>query len=142
MARNFIELPEGIYDPKWEEKGECRQFDPDEAFPESLKDERRFINIVCKGGDCAVRHSCLVDALENNEKFGVWGGLTHVERRKINKELFLENARIDREAYVSEVIDRNNNPEVTIGNMLPATDLTSSLGSRAVGFLGTIAEAS
>jgi hypothetical protein len=34
---------------------------------------------VCAG--CEVRAECLQDALDNNELFGVWGGLSERERR-------------------------------------------------------------
>ena len=34
---------------------------------------------VCAG--CRVRLDCLEQALANNERYGIWGGLTDVERR-------------------------------------------------------------
>lgn len=32
-------------------------------------------------GSCRVREDCLAHALEVGERFGIWGGLTEVERR-------------------------------------------------------------
>lgn len=36
---------------------------------------------VCEG--CSVREECLDYALENNERYGIWGGLTDAERRDL-----------------------------------------------------------
>ncbi len=38
---------------------------------------------VCRG--CAVREECLNHALAHRERFGVWGGKTERERRRIAK---------------------------------------------------------
>ncbi len=38
---------------------------------------------VCVG--CEVRSECLEYALENDERFGIWGGLSERERRKLKK---------------------------------------------------------
>lgn len=44
---------------------------------------------VCNGDKdgevCPIRNSCLLFALVNNEKFGVWGGTSEVDRRAIRK---------------------------------------------------------
>lgn len=40
---------------------------------------------ICRG--CAVREQCLDYALENREMFGVWGGLTEPERRRLRGQL-------------------------------------------------------
>lgn len=38
---------------------------------------------VCVG--CEVRVECLEYALANDERFGIWGGLSERERRKLKK---------------------------------------------------------
>ena len=38
---------------------------------------------VCVG--CDVRSECLEYALANDERFGIWGGLSERERRKLKK---------------------------------------------------------
>ena len=38
---------------------------------------------MCDG--CAVRIECLEYALENDERFGIWGGLSERERRRLKK---------------------------------------------------------
>jgi len=39
---------------------------------------------VCKG--CEVREQCLDYALANGEKFGIWGGLSERERRRLRRQ--------------------------------------------------------
>jgi WhiB family redox-sensing transcriptional regulator len=69
---------------EWQEEAVCAQTDPEVFFPEkggSVREAKK----VCLGG-CAVKEQCLNFALTNDEKFGVWGGLTERERRKIYKQ--------------------------------------------------------
>lgn len=35
---------------------------------------------------CPIRLSCLAHALANKERFGMWGGLTPIERRRIERK--------------------------------------------------------
>jgi WhiB family redox-sensing transcriptional regulator len=66
----------------WQNLALCSQTDPEVFFPErgeSTRDAKR----VCLG--CEVRVKCLQYALEHDEKFGVWGGLSERERRKLKK---------------------------------------------------------
>jgi len=39
---------------------------------------------VCRG--CVVREDCLEYALANGEKFGIWGGMSERERRRIRRQ--------------------------------------------------------
>jgi len=69
--------------PNWQERGLCAQTDPEAFFPEkggSPKDAKK----VCLG--CDVRGECLQYALANDERFGIWGGLSERERRKLKKK--------------------------------------------------------
>ena len=53
-------------------------------FPEkgvSTRDAKQ----VCRG--CDVREECLAYALANDEKFGIWGGLSERERRRLSRGL-------------------------------------------------------
>jgi WhiB family redox-sensing transcriptional regulator len=59
-------------------------FAPDEAESRSERRRREArAKAVC--GECEVRSECLAEALEGDEKFGIWGGLTERERRAIRK---------------------------------------------------------
>ena len=61
----------------------CAQTDPEAFFPEkggSTREAKR----ICEG--CEVRSECLDYALANAERFGIWGGLSERERRKLRRE--------------------------------------------------------
>jgi len=63
--------------------GACRGTAPDIFFPdrgESLEPAKR----IC--GECVVRDECLEYALDSGERFGVWGGTSERERRRIRRQ--------------------------------------------------------
>ncbi len=81
-------------DKRWQENANCLGVDPDLFFPErgaSTKEAKS----VC--GSCEVRPECLEYALANGEKFGIWGGLSERERRRLRRE----RARARRAAQAS-----------------------------------------
>jgi WhiB family redox-sensing transcriptional regulator len=64
---------------EWQERALCAQTDPEAFFPEkggSTREAKR----ICSG--CEVRLECLEYALANDERFGIWGGMSERERRK------------------------------------------------------------
>ncbi|WP_394249849.1 WhiB family transcriptional regulator [Arthrobacter pityocampae] len=66
----------------WQADALCAQTDPEAFFPEkggSTRDAKK----VC--GSCIVKSECLEYALENDERFGIWGGLSERERRRLRK---------------------------------------------------------
>ncbi|MEE2521633.1 WhiB family transcriptional regulator [Pseudarthrobacter sp. J75] len=66
----------------WQTDALCAQTDPEAFFPEkggSTRDAKK----VC--GSCNVRSQCLEYALANDERFGIWGGLSERERRRLRK---------------------------------------------------------
>jgi WhiB family transcriptional regulator, redox-sensing transcriptional regulator len=66
----------------WQADALCAQTDPEAFFPEkggSTRDAKR----ICSG--CDVKAQCLDYALANDERFGIWGGLSERERRKLKK---------------------------------------------------------
>ncbi|SJM58912.1 WhiB family transcriptional regulator [Gulosibacter sp. 10] len=67
----------------WQADALCAQTDPEAFFPEkggSTRDAKQ----ICQS--CEVRSQCLEYALENDERFGIWGGLSERERRKLRKQ--------------------------------------------------------
>jgi WhiB family redox-sensing transcriptional regulator len=62
--------------------GSCRGLDPDLFFP-----DRGSTVVPAKAvcTDCIVRDECLDYALDNNERFGVWGGTSERERRRLRR---------------------------------------------------------
>ena len=73
----------------------CLGVDPDLFFPERGASTRE-AKEVCRG--CEVRIDCLEYALQNGEKFGIWGGMSERERRRIRRQRAL-----DRQAAVRAV---------------------------------------
>jgi WhiB family transcriptional regulator, redox-sensing transcriptional regulator len=66
----------------WQTDSLCAQTDPEAFFPEkggSTRDAKK----IC--GQCEVRAQCLQYALDNDERFGIWGGLSERERRKLRR---------------------------------------------------------
>lgn len=70
----------------WQARGNCVGLDPDMFFPDKGEWGERVAEAkaVCAG--CAVRSECLGYALDHNQKFGVWGGLTVLERRAVRRQ--------------------------------------------------------
>lgn len=66
----------------WQELANCLGVDPDLFFPERGASTRE-AKEVCRG--CVVREDCLEYALSNGEKFGIWGGMSERERRRIRR---------------------------------------------------------
>jgi WhiB family redox-sensing transcriptional regulator len=70
-------------DRSWQGQANCLGVDPDLFFPERGASTREAKG-VCRG--CEVREECLEYALVNGEKFGIWGGLSERERRRIRRQ--------------------------------------------------------
>lgn len=66
----------------WQERALCAQTDPEAFFPEKGGSTRE-AKKVCVS--CEVRSECLEYALQNDERFGIWGGLSERERRKLKR---------------------------------------------------------
>ena len=77
-------VPEDETALSWQERALCAQTDPEAFFPEkggSTREAKR----VCTG--CDVRAECLEYALAHDERFGIWGGLSERERRKLKRRV-------------------------------------------------------
>ncbi|WP_069812911.1 WhiB family transcriptional regulator [Streptomyces sp. TP-A0874] len=80
MLIDFISPAQDV--PDWQERALCAQIGPEFFFPEaggSTREAKR----VCQ--ECSERALCLQYALENDERFGVWGGLSEQERRDLRR---------------------------------------------------------
>ena len=66
----------------WQERALCAQTDPEAFFPEKGGSTREAKKVCLT---CEVRDDCLESALMNDERFGIWGGLSERERRKLKK---------------------------------------------------------
>jgi WhiB family redox-sensing transcriptional regulator len=69
-------------EPEWHERALCAQTDPEAFFPEKGGSTRE-AKKICTG--CEVRSECLSYALAHDERFGIWGGLSERERRRLKR---------------------------------------------------------
>ncbi len=81
----FTQLLEvlGNQELAWQDLANCRGANPDLFFPERGASTRTAKGIC---GECSVQSECLEFAIVSSEKFGIWGGLSERERRKIRRE--------------------------------------------------------
>jgi WhiB family redox-sensing transcriptional regulator len=85
----------------WQDRALCAQTDPEAFYPEK-GGSLRLAKGVCNGSParessrnrpgrealapCPVRGECLAYALEHDERFGIWGGLSERQRRQLKRE--------------------------------------------------------
>ncbi len=67
----------------WQDLAHCQGVDPELFFPERGESSKE-AKAVCLG--CVVKVDCLEYALQNGEKFGIWGGLSERERRRLKRQ--------------------------------------------------------
>ncbi|WP_448461405.1 WhiB family transcriptional regulator [Mycolicibacterium sp. XJ870] len=78
----FDVAPATDEEDQWQERALCAQTDPEAFFPEkggSTREAKR----ICQG--CEVKNACLDYALAHDERFGIWGGLSERERRRLKR---------------------------------------------------------
>lgn len=73
------------------DNGNCAGIDPDLFFPERGASTRE-AKAVCFG--CVAREGCLEHALANGEKFGIWGGTSERERRRLRRQRALQRRAV------------------------------------------------
>ena len=76
-------------DRSWQRRANCMGVDPELFFPERGASTRE-AKEVCRG--CVVRVECLEFAIANSEKFGIWGGMSERERRRVRRARVLAQA--------------------------------------------------
>lgn len=64
----------------WQEFARCRDSDPEIFYPERGRSSRA-AKTVCAA--CPVQAACLAFALKGRETFGIWGGRSERERRRL-----------------------------------------------------------
>jgi WhiB family redox-sensing transcriptional regulator len=83
----FVDILSGMEDRGWQSRANCMGVDPDLFFPERGASTRE-AKEVCRG--CVAREDCLEYALDNGEKFGIWGGMSERERRRLRRARAIE----------------------------------------------------
>jgi WhiB family redox-sensing transcriptional regulator len=91
--RKYLSIPEyerflielnSLSEMFWQENARCAEIDAEAFFPEhggSTREAKK----VCFS--CQVQIECLLYALKNKERFGVWGGFSENERFKLSDEI-------------------------------------------------------
>jgi WhiB family redox-sensing transcriptional regulator len=79
-----------LIDLAWQDEANCMGANADLFFPERGASTRKAKQICA---ECEVQVECLEYAIANGEKFGIWGGLSERERRRIRKERSLSRQR-------------------------------------------------
>lgn len=74
--------PASATNEEWQDRALCAQTDPEAFFPEKGGSTREAKKICQR---CAVRSECLEYALGHDERFGIWGGLSERERRRLKR---------------------------------------------------------
>jgi len=85
LAQGDFEFPLDVDEElRWQDRALCAQTDPEAFFPEkggSTREAKR----ICT--TCSVRDECLEYALGHDERFGIWGGLSERERRRLKRRV-------------------------------------------------------
>ena len=68
--------------PEWMSHGLCAEVDPDLWFPETGESNRE-AKALCRR--CPVRDDCLDYALAHDARFGIWGGTSERDRRRMKR---------------------------------------------------------
>lgn len=75
--------------PNWHRQAACRGMSPDAFFPDGEANgtnaDYDAAKAVC--ANCPVTAECLAWAYENQERTGVWGGMTPLERKRHRKNV-------------------------------------------------------
>ena len=85
VATSFSTFPaasDGGVELSWQERALCAQTDPEAFFPEKGGSTREAKKICAQ---CDVKAQCLEFALNIDARFGIWGGLSERERRRLKR---------------------------------------------------------
>jgi len=87
-SNNLVDLPylKDWGNGEWRKDAACANSDTDKFFPKKGKEARTqevisSARLVC--AQCSVRSECLEFAVKNTVMYGIWGGLTREERKKV-----------------------------------------------------------
>lgn len=71
----------------WRSYAACIESDPDLFFPEGnqwqVETQIAIAKAIC--AECVVKEECLKFALHTKQEFGIWGGTSENERRKLRR---------------------------------------------------------
>ena len=91
-GRRWTLTDDGVLAPRpaFFDQANCRGVDSSVFFIERGVDNTGEIvgiaRAICDG--CEVKDECLDHAIEANEKYGIWGGMTYTERRRLRRRRY------------------------------------------------------
>jgi len=97
--------------PEWMTDGLCAQTDPDAFFPEKGGSTRE-AKAVCRR--CAVSAECLAYALAHDARFGVWGGASERDRRRMKRPAVRQPVLDSRTNEVRRLATRLTDSEIAV----------------------------
>ncbi len=109
--KGFFSLIDAFTDDdaaSFKSQGECGGVDAELFYPERGASTREAKD-VCR--TCIVREECLEYALNNGEKFGIWGGLSERERRRIRRARALARLAAGQEVAKEEIEEEDEEDE-------------------------------
>jgi WhiB family transcriptional regulator, redox-sensing transcriptional regulator len=68
----------------WQDRAACFGIEPDVFFPVSEEEAGPALAFCTV---CPIRRDCLAWALKNGERYGVWGGTTEQQRRRLQRRV-------------------------------------------------------
>lgn len=83
-ARATLRFLLGREERDWVRLAACRGMDMETFFPTRGQSSGPAKDTCAR---CVVREDCLDEALTMNERFGIWGGKSERQRRRIRREL-------------------------------------------------------
>lgn len=104
---------------EWLEQAVCAQTDPEAFFPEKGGSTREAKSVCVT---CPIVRECLQYALDHDERFGIWGGLSERERRKLKKTLTKEKKMNDLNTAPEEAPVMLPDYIVELAELLAATE--------------------
>lgn len=84
----------------WRQLGSCTKTNPEIFFPE-VGEKSAIAKSICQR-TCTVLEECLKYALDKDEKFGIWGGMSTRERKRLKREQLEAAERAQLEATERE----------------------------------------
>jgi WhiB family redox-sensing transcriptional regulator len=76
---NYTRVP-GIEDTDWQARALCRDHDPEIFHPQGIQLQAKSMEAIRICHECPVEKICGEWALAKGEKFGVWGGMSEIDR--------------------------------------------------------------
>lgn len=110
-------------DEPWTAQAVCAQTDPEAFFPEKGGSTRE-AKKVCSG--CPVTADCLAYAIKHGERFGIWGGLSERERRKVGQVNVPRTTGLtdDQKAAIVTLRDGGRRTQKQVASMLGLAEST------------------